>query len=109
MSLTCKAAFLIFTPHKESAYQSIPYRQAIAYRRGTGSRPGETRVKVVSFEGVLRQPMREVTVGGPGFLWPVGLHTFVDPRLGGGRLGSVGFQNALNPAAPAVKAVVVMG
>src|SRR4030042_946681 len=44
ISLTCKAAFLIFTPHEESAYQSVAYRQS------KGSRPGETRVKVVSFE-----------------------------------------------------------
>ena len=87
MSLTCTAAFLIFTPHEESAHQSIPCRQAIAYPRGTGSRPEETHVKVVSFEGALAQLMREVTAGRRGLLWPVGLRTFADPRPGDGGRG----------------------
>jgi hypothetical protein len=62
MSLTCRAAFFIFTPHEESAYQSV------AYRQHNGSGPGETHVKVVSFEeavGYIRDG-DTLLIGGSG-------------------------------------------
>lgn len=36
-------------------------------------------------QGALSQLMREMAAGRPGLLSPIGLHTYIDPRLDGGR------------------------
>jgi propionate CoA-transferase len=50
----------------------------------------ENRVKGYNFpQGVLGHLMRAIASGKPGIITPIGLHTYVDPRLEGGRLNEI--------------------
>lgn len=50
----------------------------------------ENKVKGYNFpQGVLGHLMRAIASGKPGIITPIGLHTYVDPRLEGGRLNDI--------------------
>ncbi len=50
----------------------------------------ENKVKGYNFpQGVLGHLMRATASGKPGIITPIGLHTYVDPRLEGGKLNDI--------------------
>ncbi|MGI9537852.1 MAG: acyl CoA:acetate/3-ketoacid CoA transferase [Desulfocapsaceae bacterium] len=50
----------------------------------------ENKVKGYNFpQGVLGHLMRAIASGKPGIITPIGLHTYVDPRLEGGKLNDI--------------------
>ena len=50
----------------------------------------ENKVKGYNFpQGVLGHLMRAIASGKPGIITPIGLYTYVDPRLEGGKLNDI--------------------